>query len=201
MWLRVEGNHKQVRGMKKAGEERTKMGEERRFPCPYCGFEFHYTPDEPRLSAPCLKCGKKLTMPHGRFDKGHKRVFGLASGAFTGEEQDTSDGEISIWAIRRWEEVRAKLNPSRDECRTAELELYWALWWFPPRPFVLDGKRYIGIFSDEGLSVALHQHRRRSGKGDRREVSMDDEKIREAVMINSASPASSRQFGPTCPRS
>jgi len=36
------------------------MGEERRFPCPSCGFEFHYTPDEPRTSAPCLKCGKKL---------------------------------------------------------------------------------------------------------------------------------------------
>ena len=72
------------------------MGEERRFPCPYCGFEFHYTPDEPRLSAPCLKCGKKLIMPHGSFDRrfvttgigvgeellSREPVLSLASGAF-----------------------------------------------------------------------------------------------------------------------
>ena len=47
------------------------MSEERRFPCPYCGFEFHFTSDETRLSAPCSNCGKTLIMPHGKFDRTH----------------------------------------------------------------------------------------------------------------------------------
>src|SRR5271157_1727526 len=106
------------RGKKKACEEGTVMGEERRFPCPYCGFEFHYTPDEPRLSATCLNCGRKLTMPHGNFDMRHvtpgpgapadlltrKPVFGLRSGGMTGEQLEYLTRRNATWAIRRWEE-------------------------------------------------------------------------------------------------
>src|SRR5262245_37319988 len=76
------------------------MSEERRFPCPYCGFEFHFRPDETRLSAPCSNCGKKLIMPHGSFDMTHATpgigvgdsllsrppILGLSSGGLTSEE-------------------------------------------------------------------------------------------------------------------
>ena len=131
------------------------MGEERRFPCPYCGFEFHYTPDEPRKSAPCLKCGKMLIMPHGRFDKSEKIVFGLHTGFRTSEQRENIQRRHAIWAIRRWEEVTAKLSPSRDECRAAELDLFWALWVLPAKSIVLDGKRYKGISRAKGLSVSV----------------------------------------------
>jgi ribosomal protein S27AE len=42
------------------------MAEERRFPCPYCGAEFHFTQHETRLSGPCAKCGHYLVLPHGQ---------------------------------------------------------------------------------------------------------------------------------------
>ncbi len=168
-WPWVERNHNQAQGKKKACGECTEMGEERRFPCPYCGFEFHYTPDEPRLSAPCLKCGKKLTMPHGKFDMKYvtpgpgapsdlltrKPVFGLQSGGMTGEQLEYLMRRNATWAIRRWEEVTVKPSSSPEDCRTAELEVYWALWSFPAKSFVLDGKRYKGISREKGLSVSV----------------------------------------------
>ena len=81
------------------------MGEERRFPCPYCGFEFHYTPDEPRKMVPCLKCGKGLIMPHGRFYNRSDEVFGCHPGWRTPEELDKITRKNAIWMIRRWEEL------------------------------------------------------------------------------------------------
>ena len=148
------------------------MGEERRFPCPSCGFEFHYTPDEPRTSAPCLKCGKKLIMPHGRFDNVKDPVFGRNTGFSTADERESLARKNAIWAIRRWEEVTAKLSPSRDECRTAERDVFWALWTLPTKSIVLDGKRYKGNSRAKGLSVSVtpapEKKRKRgsSGSGD-----------------------------------
>ena len=129
------------------------MGEERRFPCPFCGFEFHYTPDEPRTSVPCLKCGKKLIMPHGSFDNVQDPVFGRHTGWRTGEQRENLARKNAIWAIRRWEEVTAKLSPSRDECRAAEWDVFWALWTLPAKSIVLDGKRYKGSSRAKGLLV------------------------------------------------
>ena len=108
-------------------------------------------------------------MPHGSFDMRHatlgpgapadlqtrKPVFGLRSGGMTDEQREYHTRRNATWAIRRWEEVAAKSSPSRDECRTAELEVYWALWSFPAKSFVLDGKRYKGISRVKGLSVSV----------------------------------------------
>jgi hypothetical protein len=152
-----------------ACEEGTIMGEERRFPCPYCGYEFHYTPDEPRLSVPCSKCGKKLIMPHGSFNRKHatpgigvgedwitrEPVFGLESGGHTREELESLSRRNAIGAIRRWEEVAAKPLAGSEQCRAAELEVYWALWSFPGKSIILDGKRYKGISRVKGLSVSV----------------------------------------------
>jgi hypothetical protein len=108
-------------------------------------------------------------MPHGTFDRrfatagigigqealSQAPVLGLSSGGLTAEGWQKVYTNNAIGAIRRWEEVAAKLNPSRDECRTAELEVYWALWSFPAKSFVLDGKRYKGISRVKGLSVSV----------------------------------------------
>ena len=133
------------------------MGEERRFPCPFCGFEFHYTPDEPRTIAPCLKCGEQLIMPHGSFDNWQDPVFGLHTGWRTAEQRENLATKDAIWAIRRWEEVAAKPSPSRDECRTAEQEVFLALWSLPAKSIVLNGKRYKGSSRAKGLSVSVTQ--------------------------------------------
>jgi hypothetical protein len=131
------------------------MGEERRFPCPYCGFEFHYTPDEPRKMVPCLKCGKGLIMPHGRFYNRSDEVFGCHPGWRTPEELDKTTRKNAIWMIRRWAELTANPNSSRDECRTAERDVFWALWTLPTKSIVLDGKRYKGNSRAKGLSVSV----------------------------------------------
>ena len=131
------------------------MGDERRFPCPRCGFEFHYTPDEPRTSAPCVKCGKMLIMPHGRFDNVKDPVFGLHTGFRTSEEREKSIRKNAIWMIRRWEELTANPNSSREECRSAEQDVYMAMWSLPGKSIVLDGKRYKGNSRAKGLSVSV----------------------------------------------
>ncbi len=142
-------------GEKEACQERTAMGQERRFPCPYCGSEFHYTSDEPRTSAPCLKCGKKLIMPHGSSTHVQNPVFGCHTGLRTSDEREKSIRKNAIWLIRRWEEVTANPNASREECRTAEMEAFWALWTLPAKSIVLDGKRYKGNSRAKGLSVSV----------------------------------------------
>ena len=133
------------------------MGEERRFPCPYCGFEFHYTPDEPRTLVPCLKCGEDLIMPHGRFDifPDVDVVFGCHPGWRTPEELDKTTRKNAIWMIRRWEELTANPNSSREECQRAEVDVYMAMWTLPGKSIVFDGKRYKGISRAKGLSVSV----------------------------------------------
>jgi hypothetical protein len=154
------------------------MGVERRFPCPFCGAEFHYTPDEPRLKVPCPKCGKKLTMPHGSFDtrfvtggigidgdgKPTAPVFGMSPGLMTEGELHESMRRNATWWIRRWEELRAKGGAGHPFCRAVELEVYWALWSFPAKSFVLDGKRYKGISRVNGLTVRVTPAPQKKGK-------------------------------------
>jgi hypothetical protein len=145
------------------------MSEERKFPCPYCGFEFHFRSDETRLSAPCSKCGKSLTMPHGNFNMTHATpgigvgdsllskppVFGLSSGGLTLEEWEKVWTKNAIATIRRWEEVTGNLGSSPEACRTAEQEVFWALRPLPGKSIILDGKRYKAISRAKGLSVTV----------------------------------------------
>jgi len=157
------------------------MAQERRFPCPECGAEFHFKADETRPTAPCLKCGARLVMPHGRFDVTHategvsigggslgsrEPVFGRETGWSTAEEQSKLNKTHAIEAIRRWEDLVAK-GASPEECRTAEKAVFWAIWSDPKKPFDLDGKRYKGISRAKGLSVSVTPapERKRKPKG------------------------------------
>lgn len=145
------------------------MGQERRFPCPDCGFEFHYTPDEPRLSAPCPKCGQPLIMPHGRFNLSWATpgpgaseemlskppVFGRQGGFLSGDEWDKLHRRHATWAIRRWEGVSAEADSSPADRRAAEEEVYWAIWSFPAKAFILDGKRYKCFSRPNAIGVSV----------------------------------------------
>ena len=82
-------------------------------------------------------------------------VFGRDSGGLTGPEWEEVRKKNAIGSIRRWEEVAGKLRSSREECRAAELEVFWALWSFPAKSIILDGKRYRGISRAKGLSVSV----------------------------------------------
>ena len=81
-----------------------------------------YTPtNREHGMVPGLKCGKGLIMPHGRFYNRPDEVFGLPSGLEDprGVRQDHKR-KNAIWMIRRWEELTANPNSSREECQRAE---------------------------------------------------------------------------------
>lgn len=159
------------------------MGEERRFPCPYCGFEFHFRSDETRLSAPCSSCGKSLIMPHGSFDMTHATlgigavdsllsqppVFGKQTGGRTIQELEEQLTKNAVAMIRRWEEVTSWIGSSPEACRAAELDVYQALWPRSGKSIILDGKRYKAVSRAKGLSVqvtpAPEKKRKRGSSG------------------------------------
>ena len=110
------------------------VAQERRFPCPECGADFHFKADEPRISAPCAKCGKLLTMPHGKFDPEHltmgvnfggddsgkvELVLGRSMGWSTPEEREKVTKTNAIYLIERWEEVRTFPYSSPDDIKKA----------------------------------------------------------------------------------
>ena len=121
---------------------------------------------------PCLKCGKGLIMPHGRFDNSPDLVFGCHTGWRTLEELDKTTRKNAIWMIQRWEKLTADPNSSREERQMAEDDVYMAMWSLPGKSVVFDGKRYKGISRARGLSVSVtpapEKKRKRgsSGSGD-----------------------------------
>jgi hypothetical protein len=134
------------------------VAQERRFPCPDCGAEFHFKADEPRISAPCGQCGKLLTMPHGKFDPEHltmgvnfggddsgkvELVLGRSMGWSTPAEREKVVKANAIYLIERWEEVRAFPYSSQDDIKKAGDAAMSAIW--PKRTFTHNGKKYTRI--------------------------------------------------------
>jgi hypothetical protein len=118
------------------------IGEECRFPCPYCGAEFHFTAGEIRNSVPCSKCSKDLIMPLGRVSRDRGQVFGLARGGLTGGEWDELFRLQATDAIRRWEEVTTRQSSSPEERKDATWAVVRALFPKGKKSFVMNGKRY-----------------------------------------------------------
>jgi hypothetical protein len=134
------------------------MARERRFPCPECGAEFYFKADEPRISAPCAKCGKLLIMPHGQFDEEHvtmgvsfggdgagtmEQVLGRSMGWSTPQEREKVIKANAIYLIDRWEEVRAFPYSSPDDIKKARNDAMSAIW--PKKTFTHNGKKYTRI--------------------------------------------------------
>lgn len=125
------------------------MADERRFPCSYCGAEFHFSRNETRLSVPCPKCGKHLIMPHGQFDMANATAgtaeirdlpLGTVSGGLTVAEWSKIEKASAAAAIRRWEEVTGNPASTPEQCREAREAVYWAMWAMPAKSLTLDGK-------------------------------------------------------------
>jgi hypothetical protein len=134
------------------------MAQERRFPCPECGAEFHFKAEEPRMSVPCVKCGKLLIMPHFRLDVEHltmgvslggdgtgntEMVLGRLSGWSTPQEREKVAKANAIYLIERWEEVRAFPYSPPDDIKKAANAAMSAIW--PKRTFIHNGKKYTRI--------------------------------------------------------
>jgi hypothetical protein len=124
------------------------MAQERRFPCPECGAEFHFRAEEPRISAPCAECGKLLIMPHFRLDVENgtgntEPVLGRSMGWSTSQEREKVIKANAIYLIERWEEVRAFPYSSPDDIKKAANAAMSAIW--PKRTFIHNGKKYTRI--------------------------------------------------------
>jgi hypothetical protein len=131
------------------------IGEECRFPCPYCGSEFHFTASEFRDSALCAKCGKELTMPLGRLSPDRGDVFGISRGCYQGDDLDRCIRIRATAAIRQWEEVTARQSSSPEERRAAMLAVHWALFPLHGKAFILDGKRYKSISTARRFEIRV----------------------------------------------
>jgi hypothetical protein len=118
------------------------IGVECRFPCPFCGDEFHFAADEVRNTAPCSNCGKDLTMPLGRLSQDRNEVLGLHSGWHTSEELDKLIRLQATGAIQRWEEVMGTESSTPEERKAATWAVVRALFPSGRKSFDLNAKRY-----------------------------------------------------------
>jgi hypothetical protein len=153
------------------------MAQERRFPRPECGAEFHFKANEARMSAPCVKCGKLLVMPHGRFDVEHttegptiggdgsgrkELILGRSSGWSTPEEREKVAKANAIDAIEHWEQVRAFPHSSPDDIKKAMNDAMRSFW--PKKTFIHDGKKYTRISNSKRHELLVSEIPAKNGR-------------------------------------